>query len=112
MRRLGLAVQVHPVDAIQFVDDVFGLEFGDGVRHAGSGVRFGVLLYSLPLDGSMSGFFPGSCRAAGPDTPRSPFHSECRTALLTNEAGPQRSVTTSDSRTSLLQLAWSEAPPH
>ena len=79
-----VAVQVHAVDAFEFVGDVFGLEFGDGVRHAGSGVRFGLLLYSLPLDGSISGFFLGSGRAAGPDafqttprhgdTPSAPFN--------------------------------------
>jgi len=49
-----VGVEVHPVDAFQFHDDVFALELGDGGGqfHGGSGWVFVLLLQeSPPLDG-------------------------------------------------------------
>ena len=50
-RELGdVGVEIHPVNAFQFEDDVFALEFGDaaGYIHGGSGGAFVTPLPEIP----------------------------------------------------------------
>jgi len=62
--------------------------------------------------GLNSGSFYRSCRAAWPDTAPPSLPLRRPDGRLTNEAGPRRSETILSAQTTLLHLAWSEAPPH
>lgn len=55
-RRAGqlwhIGVEIHSVDGLELVADVFLLEIGDGMRHGECGVRLG-LCYTIPAIGTM-----------------------------------------------------------
>ena len=62
-----VGVEVHAIDALQFHDDFFALEFGDILWHIHSGVRLGFCSSNLWRDRRLSAKIRHPCDAAPPD---------------------------------------------